>query len=111
MAGKEIDLHVQGEALIYRNDKFGYPSYSLKLSNNIQGRWESMYLNVGFPRGVEVPNRTNIIIKDSFLTFFKNKMGASFCKLQIVSFDISNEQLGEIDIPSNDILDENEFDW
>lgn len=98
---KELNLHIKGEATVYRNDKWGYPSYSLRLSNQFDGIWENEYINVTFPRGQEIPNKTQIAINDGFLTFYKTKDDKKIIKVVVTSYDVLDEAIGDINIPKS----------
>ena len=60
-----------GEAMIYRRDDWGYPQYSVKLSNQNQqtGEWEYSYMQVGLPKNALINDKTEIIINKSFFSF------------------------------------------
>ena len=96
---KDLDLHIKGEGTVFRDDKWGYPLYSLKLSNQFDGVWENKYINISLPKGQDVANKTKIIINDGFFTFFKTKTGDRIDKIIITSYDIAEEPVGSIDIP------------
>lgn len=98
---KTLKVHITGEATIYRNDKWGYPVYSAKLSTQKDGEWIYDYIQVGFSKGVDMPNNTEIKINDGFLSFFRKNNGTNEYKIIITSYDIINQSIGEINIPNN----------
>lgn len=98
---KDLDLQIRGEATIYRTDKWGYPSYSVKLSNQFDGAWQNKFLNVGLPKDTELENKTKIKINNGFLSFYKTRSGEFLDKIIITSFDIVNDTIGDIDIPTS----------
>lgn len=62
-----LNTNITGETMIFKNDK-GF--YSTSLSRKKQdGTYENAYINVGFRKGVDIPNKTLINVKNGFLTF------------------------------------------
>ena len=98
--GKTLNIHITGEATVFRSDKWGYPSYSVKLSTQKEGAWEYEYMQLAFKGKVDLPNFTQIKINDGFLSFFTKSNGTKEYKIIVTSFDILNQSVGEIDIPS-----------
>ena len=101
---KTLKIHITGEATIYRNDKWGYPVYSAKLSTQKDGQWLYDYIQVGFPSGTDLPNNTEILIKDAFFSFFVKNDGTNVHKIIITSYDVVNQAVGDIDIPTDNII-------
>ena len=58
------------EITIYRyNGQYG-TSYSIKIAKkNIKGEFETAFMPVKFKKGVEIANKTKIIIKNGWITF------------------------------------------
>ena len=98
---KTLNIHIKGEATIYRNDTWGYPQYSVKLANQKDGEWCYDYIQVGLPKNALVNNKAQIRINDGFFTFFTRNNGENVHKIIITSFDIIDETVGDIDIPTN----------
>ena len=101
---KDLNLSITGEATIYRSDKFGYPLYSIKLSNQIDGVWENDFMQVGLPKGAELQNNTKIQIKHAFFSFYKKSTNEKVHKLIVTSYDIIDQAVGDIDIPNSDVV-------
>ena len=101
---KTLKVHITGEAMIYRDDKFGYPVYSAKLSTQKNGEWEYDYIQVGFKGGADLQNNTEIKINDGFFSFFTKNDGTKVHKIIITSYDIMNQSVGNIDIPTGNEL-------
>lgn len=99
---KTLKVHISGECTVYRNDKWGYPVYSAKLSNNVDGQWVYDYIQIKFPRSQELKNFTEIRINDGFFSFYNKKDGTTEKCIIITSYDILNETVGNIDIPTNE---------
>lgn len=76
-------MKVIGDTMIFRSE-YGY---STSISNkNMNGEYEKMYIQVQFPKDVEVENKSKIKIVDGFLSFYKNKEGLPKLKLVIKDF-------------------------
>ena len=101
---KSLKVHITGEGTIYRNDTWGYPQYTMKLANQKDGEWLYDYIQVGLPKNSLVNNNTQIKINDGFFTFFVKNDGSYVHKIVITSFDIVNEAVGEINIPSDNTV-------
>ena len=100
-----LKLNVTGEGTVYRNDKWGYAQYSFKLSNQINGIWKHKYIQVSFPKGTVLENGTQIDIKTGFFTFYETKDGLQETKIVVTSYDIMDQSIGDIDIPTENISD------
>ena len=100
---KTLKIHITGECTVYRNDKWVYPVYSAKLSTQRDGEWIYDYIQLGFPKGTDIPNNTEIIIKEGFFSFFTKNDGTNVHKIIITSFDIVNQAVGDIDIPTESL--------
>ena len=101
---KTLKVHITGEATIYRNDKWGYPVYSAKLSTQKDGNWAYSYIQVGLPKGKELQNGTEIKINDGFFSFYTKNDGTNEYKIIITSYDVMNQAVGDIDIPTDNIM-------
>lgn len=100
---KTLKVHITGECTVYRNDKWGYPVYSAKLSTQRDGQWIYDYIQLSFPSGTDIPNDTEILIKDGFFSFYVKNDGTNVHKIIITSFDIINQAVGDIDVPVDNI--------
>lgn len=87
-----LNINVTGETMIFRNDK-GFYSTSLskkKLNAEKGAEYENAYITVEFRKGVEVPNRTKINIKQGWVSFNKyEKEGKTnvYFKIFVNDFD------------------------
>lgn len=110
---KTLKVHITGEATIYRNDKWGYPVYKAKLSSqNADGEWDYCEIQVGLPKGKELSDGTEIKINDGFFSFFTKKDGTKEHKIIIRSYDIMNQAVGDIDVPTDNTVNfETELPW
>lgn len=64
------------EETIYRNEFNGETRYTIGLSKKKEdGQYENGYMKVMFRKGVSIPNKAKIMIKDAWLSFnqFENK--------------------------------------
>lgn len=62
-----LNSNFSGETMIFKNDK-GFYSTTLSKKNQ-DGTYANAYISVGFRKGVDLPNKTKINIKNGFLTF------------------------------------------
>lgn len=62
-----LNSNFSGETMIFKNDK-GFYSTSISKRNQ-DGTYANAYISVGFRKGVDLPNKTKINIKNGFLTF------------------------------------------
>ena len=97
---KYLKINITGECLVTRDNRWAYPVYKAKLSSNFGGEWDYTDIQLEFPKGTELKNETFIKINNAFLTFFRRKTGEIGYKIKITNFDISNAEVGEIDIPA-----------
>ena len=77
-------MEIKGKTMIFKNDR----GYSTTISNKKEdGSYENMFIPVNFKKGIEVPNKTKIDVKNGFLSFFKTKDGLAKVKMVIMEFD------------------------
>lgn len=62
-----LNSNFSGETMIFKNDK-GFYSTSISKKNQ-DGTYGNAYISVGFRKGVDIPNKTKINVKNGFLTF------------------------------------------
>lgn len=92
-------MKVTGETVIWRNDENGRTFYSRSISWRpyVNGQpdkttWERVYETVKFPRGVELQNRTKILIKESFESGYTNKKGEPVRQLIVKDFELVDSE-------------------
>lgn len=74
--------------MIFKNDK-GF--YSKGVSKKMQdGTYQKAYFPVQFKKGVELANRTQIEVKNSFLSFYMNKENKPVFYEMIIDFELAN---------------------
>lgn len=79
-------MEVAGKTMIFKND-YGY---STTISSKKQdGTYEKMYVTIQLPKGVELENKTMILILDGFLSFYKTKDGLSKIKIVVQKYEIA----------------------
>lgn len=93
-----LNAKFTGKTRIFRKDKDGkngsYPTYSTTVSKkNMDGEYENAWLEVHFKRGVELQNKTDIVLKDAWLTFrqYENKNGYTQSVFGIFVNDFESE--------------------
>lgn len=77
-----LNSNFSGEVMIFKNDK-GFYSTTLSKKNQ-DGSYTNAYVAVSFKKGVDIPNKTKINIKNGFLTFDQyQKEGKTITNLKI----------------------------
>lgn len=91
-------MNLTGELRIFRREYNGRTYYSAGISKKDMNTntYTSEYIPVSFKKGVDIPNKTDIIIKNSFLTFDKyQKEGQDkptvIWKLFVMDYELKNE--------------------
>lgn len=85
--------------MIWRDDKGQYPNYSYSISRkNDEGNYENAYRQVRFKKGVDLPNKTLVQIKDAFESFNVGKDGKKYPYLMITDFSVMGDS-SPVDIP------------
>lgn len=100
-----MKVEINFPVIVYRNDGQYGASYSLGLSNKrLDGGFDVGYIHVQFRKGVEVPNRTKIKVKNAFLTFYlsKNTKNATFY-IMITDFEIVENAQNNQNIVQNEV--------
>lgn len=81
-------MEIAGRTMIFKNDK----GYSTTISNKKQdGSYDKMYITVQLPKGVELENKTMILILDGFLSFYKTKDGLAKIKIVVQKYEIAEK--------------------
>lgn len=96
-------MKVTGETVIWRNDVNGMTFYSRSISWHPyrdgqldKGTWERAYETVKLPKGVDLPNKTKIMITDSFESGYMNRKGEPVRQLIVLDFDlVDGEQVDD----------------
>jgi hypothetical protein len=83
-------MNITGKTMIFKSE-YGYSTAISK--KNESGEYERMYVQIQFPKGVELENKTMIEITKGFLSFYKTKEGLS--KLKLVVMDYTTEAEAE----------------
>ena len=69
-------MNISGKCTIYAKEFNGKVLYSTKISQkNINGEWESMFINVQFPKNTSISDKTKIEVTKGFEGFYKDKNG------------------------------------
>lgn len=91
-------MNLTGELRIFRREYNGRTYYSVGISKKDinTNTYTSEYMPVSFKKGVDIPNKTDIIIKNSFLTFDKYKKEGEekptvIWKLFVMDYELKNE--------------------
>ena len=99
-------MNISGKCTIYAKEYNGKVLYSTKISQkNINGEWESMFINVQFPKNTNISDKTKIEITKGFEGFYKDKNGLPHIKYIIQEYTTEDEQ-----IEREGIQEENNYD-
>lgn len=83
--------------MIFRNDKEyngkKFATYSMSVSSKDKdGNWVGGFLECSFKNGVEIENKTKILIHNAFPVVNKGKDDRSYIKWMITDFEIEGMQ-------------------
>lgn len=81
-------MNVIGRCMIFSSEK-GYSTSISKKDQN--GQYERMYITVQLPKEDTLENKTQIDVKEGFLSFYKTKDGLPRLKLVIMKYDIEKK--------------------
>ena len=89
-----ISINSKYPEMIFRKEVNGYTTYSVGISNKKQdGSYENGYIKCRFKKDVNVADRTKIIIKDGFVSFYKTKNNDTVPVLFITDFEEDNKSI------------------
>ena len=87
-------MNITGKCTIYAKEFNGKVLYSTKISQkNINGEWESIFINVQFPKNTNISDKTKIEVTKGFEGFYKDKNGLSHIKYVIQEYTTEDEQI------------------
>ena len=83
-----MDIISNKDELIFRKDFKGKPTYSMGLyKSDKESNLVCGYIKVNFRKGIDIPNKTKIKIKDAWLDFY-NKDKKTYPYIFINEFEI-----------------------
>ena len=83
-----------GKCTISAKEFNGKVAYSTKISQkNINGEWESMFINVQFPKNTNISDKTKIEVTKGFEGFYKDKNGLPHIKYIIQEYTTEDEHI------------------
>lgn len=77
------------EITVYSNEH-GYFT-RLARRNVMTDEWENAFLYVQFKKGTDIPNKTKILVNESWLSFYKSKEGKTVLYMFVNDFDLCDE--------------------
>ena len=87
-----ISISSKYPEMIFRKELNGYTTYSIGLSNKKQdGSYENGYMKCRFKNGVNIADKTKIVIKEGFISFYKTKNNDTVPVLFITDYEIPEE--------------------
>ena len=103
-------MNISGKCTIYAKEFNGKALYSTKISQkNINGEWESMFINVQFPKNTSISDKTKIEVTKGFEGFYKDKNGLSHIKYVIQEYTTEDEQIEREGIQNEQYYDTSEL--
>lgn len=79
--------------MIFRKDNEFGTFYQISLSKKDRnGQYINGYMNVRFKKGVNVPNKTKIVIKNAFIDFYLDKNNKTVPYIMILDYELVEEQ-------------------
>jgi len=80
------------EEMVFRRDTEQYGTfYTLGMSKrNQDGSYTNGYMDIRFRQGVDIPNRSKIMIKDSFLSFRIDKDKKTIPFIMVLDYDLKS---------------------
>ena len=87
-------MNITGKCTIYAKEFNSKVAYSTKISQkNINEEWESMFINVQFPKNTSISDKTKIKVTKGFEGFYKDKNGLPHIKYIIQEYTTEDEQI------------------
>ena len=87
-------MNISGKCIIYAKEFNGKVAYSTKISQkNINGEWESMFINVQFPKNTNISDKTKIEVTKGFEGSYKDKNGLAHIKYVIQEYTREDDQI------------------
>lgn len=109
-------MNLTGELRIFRKEYNGRTYYSAGISKKDMNTntYTSEYMPVSFKKGTDIPNKTDIIIKNSFLTFDKYKKEGQdkptvAWKLFIMDYELKNAGGFDADVQNFEAMPDEEL--
>lgn len=91
-----MNIQTDKMQMIFRKDTEYGTTYTMGMSKKKQdGNYENAYFPVQFKKNVELENKTNIYIKDAWLSFFKTKDMRTIFYIFINDFNTVHEEANE----------------
>lgn len=79
-------------AMIYAREFDGKVRYRTAIvKKNDDNKYERGYIDIKFPKGTELENKTKIKIKKGFMSFYKNKEEKDIFYLVVQEFEVIGE--------------------
>lgn len=100
---------------VYKDDK---GKYTIAISKKVGEEYQNKYFPVEFQKGVELENKTEIILKNAFLTWydweFKEQKGTKFI-LKVTAFEkpgeVTPQNIDKIGAPKDIEIDEDSLSF
>lgn len=100
-----MGLNLEKPYMVFCKEINDYKFYRIGLSKkDKEGKYINGYVDVRFKGGADIPNKTQIYIKDWFLSFNLDKDGKTILYLQIMDYELVSDVIDKEhkDIKKND---------
>lgn len=108
-----LKANITGEnQVIFRNEKDGKVFYVTSLSKkDAEGKWENGNIVIRFPKGVDIPNKTKINIKNAWLSFWKTQDKKTVVFIFCNEFEFSEGQPEDGFYPIDENIEDSDLPW
>lgn len=84
-------MNISGKAKVFLNEKDGHHWYQTSISKKLEdGTYDHYKILVSYKQGQEPGTTADIIIKDGFLTTYKNKNGQNSLVIKVLDYELDN---------------------
>lgn len=91
-----MNIQTDKMQMVFRRDTDYGTNYTIGMSRKKQdGTYDNAYFPVQFKKNVELENKTNIYIKDAWLTFYKTKDMKTIFYIFINDFNTVHDEANE----------------
>lgn len=101
-----MNIQTDKSYMVFRHENQYGVNYSFGLARkDNNGGYINAYIPIRFKNGVEVKDRTNIYIKQAFLTFYLNKENKANWYIMILDFETVGETIEKTKEPVKEEVD------
>ena len=102
-----MNIEYKYQLMVFKNEYEGKPIYKIGLSKkNADGSYANGYILAQFKKGIELENRTNIYIKNAWLTFYLTKDKKTVPYIFINEFETVEQTINRVKEENKDPFQE-----